>query len=110
MPLWRDEQGNALAQGLPHGRGRVLQLTKPLTTDAMPLLLDASFPEQLWTVFAPVPPTPSRIAARDYAPTTGARAWPERPTDLQPWLWLLIAALFLVERWMATGRREAGSP
>ena len=76
----------------------------------MPLLFDASFPEQLWTLFAPVPPMPSRIAARDYAPTTGARAWPEQPTDLQPWLLLLIAALFLVERWIATGRRPAGTP
>ena len=110
VPLWRDEQGNVLAQGLPHGRGRVLQLMKPLTPDAMPLLLDASFPERLWSVFAPVPPAPSRVAARDYAPTTGARAWPEQPTDLQPWLLLLIAALFLVERWIATGRRGALTP
>ncbi len=110
VPLWRDEHGNVLAQGLPHGRGRVLQLTKPLTPEAMPLVLDAAFPEQLWALFAPAPPAPSRIAARDYAPTTGARAWPEQPTDLQPWLLLLIAALFLIERWMASGRREAGTP
>lgn len=110
VPLWRDEEGNVLAYGLPHGRGRLLQLTKPLTSDAMPLLLDASFPERLWTLFAPGPPVPSRVAARDYAPATGARAWPDRPIDLQPWLLLLIAALFLVERWMATGRREAVAP
>lgn len=110
IPLWRDEQGNVLAQGVPHGRGRLLQLTKPVTPDALPLLLDAAFPEQLWALFAPVPPAPSRIAARDYAPTMGALAWPEQPTDLQPWLLLLVAALFVVERWMASGRREAGTP
>ena len=109
-PLGRDEQGNVLAHGLSHGRGRLLQLTGPLTPDAMPVLLDAAFPQQLWTLFAPAAPAPSRIAARDYAPAMGAGAWPERPTDLQPWLLLLIAALFLFERWMATGRREAGTP
>lgn len=110
VPLWRDEDGNVLARGWPHGRGRLLQLTKPLAPDAMPLLLDAVFPEQLWSVFAPAPPAPTRVAARDYTPGTGARAWPEQPDDLQPWLLLLIAALFLAERWMASGRREAVAP
>jgi hypothetical protein len=110
VPLWRDEQGNVLATGVPLGRGRLLQLTRPLTPDSMPILLDAAFPEQLWALFAPAPPPPSRIAARDYAPVTGARTWPEQPTDLQPWLLLLIAGLFVIERWMASGRREAVTP
>ncbi|HEY1140749.1 MAG TPA: BatA domain-containing protein [Lysobacter sp.] len=109
-PLWRDEQGNLLVSGMPLGRGRLLQLTKPLTPEAMPILLDAAFPDQLWALFAPAPPPPSRIAARDYAPTTGARAWPEQPTDLQSWLLLLIAGLFVIERWMASARREAVAP
>jgi hypothetical protein len=109
-PLWRDEQGNVLVSSMPLGRGRLLQLTKPLTPEAMPILLDAAFPDQLWALFAPAPPPPSRIAARDYAPATGARAWPEQPTDLQPWLLLLIAGLFVIERWMASGRREAVAP
>lgn len=107
VPLWRDERGKVLATGVPLGRGRLLQLTTPLTPDAMPVLLEATFPEQLWALFAPAPPPPSRIAARDYAPATGARAWPEQPTDLQPWLLLVIAGLFVLERWMASGRREA---
>jgi hypothetical protein len=110
VPLWRDEQGNVLVTGVQLGRGRLLQLTKSLTPDAMPILLDAAFPEQLWALFAPAPPPPSRIAARDYAPATGGRAWPEQPTDLQPWLLLLIAGLFVIERWMASGRREAITP
>ena len=110
IPLWRDEAGDVLARGLPHGRGRLLQLTKRLAPDAMPLLLDATFPERLWQVFAPSTPLPTRIAARDYAPQAGRSAWPEQPRDLQPWLLLLIAALFLVERWMASGRREVVVP
>lgn len=110
IPLWRDEQGDVLATGMPLGRGRLLQLAHPLSPDAMPMLLDASFPDRLWALFASVPPAPARIAARDYAPATGARAWPEQPEDLQPWLLLLIAALFVVERWMASGRREVVVP
>lgn len=107
VPLWRDERGKVLATGVPLGRGRLLQLATPLTPDAMPNLLEAAFPEQLWALFAPAPPPPSRIAARDYAPATGAGAWPEQPTDLQRWLLLVIAGLFVIERWMASGRREA---
>jgi len=110
VPLWHDEQGNVLVTGVPLGRGRLLQLTRPLTPDAMPILLEATFPEQLWALFAPAPPPPSRIAARDYAPATGAHAWPEKPSDLQPWLLLLIAGLFVIERWMASGRRLAVAP
>lgn len=110
VPLWRDEQGNVLVTGVRLGRGRLLQLTKPLAPDTMPILLDAAFPEQLWTLFAPASPPPSRIAARDYAPETGGPAWPEQPTDLQPWLLFLIAGLFVIERWMASGRREAVMP
>jgi hypothetical protein len=110
VPVWRDEQGTVLVTGVRLGRGRLLQLTKPLAPDTMPILLDAAFPEQLWTLFAPAPPPPSRIAARDYAPETGGPAWPEQPTDLQPWLLLLIAGLFVIERWMASGRREAVMP
>ena len=110
VPLWRDEEGNVLVRGLSRGRGRLLQWTKPLTLDAMPVLLDPTFPEQLWRLFAPATPAPARIAARDYAPQTGRRAWPERPADLQPWLLLLVAVLFVLERWMANGRREGVAP
>lgn len=110
VPLWRDEKGDARVRGMSQGRGRLLQLTRPLAPNAMPILLDAGFPEQLWTLFAPAAPAPTRVAARDYAPRTGGRAWPEQPRDLQPWLLLLIAALFVIERWMASGRREVVAP
>jgi hypothetical protein len=110
IPVWRDDDGEVLVRGMPHGRGRLLQLTKPLTPEAMPILLDAAFPDRLWALFAPKPVTPSRIAANEYAPRSGGHAWPEQPRDLQSWLLLLIAGLFVIERWMATGRREVGAP
>jgi len=109
VPLWLDENGDARVRGLPLGSGRVLQWTRALTPEAMPVVLDPAFPEQLWTLFAPATTPPARIAAVDYAPGTGARAWPEIPRDLQPWLLILIALLFVIERWIANGRREVAS-
>lgn len=106
VPLWRDDDGGVLVHGLALGRGRILQWTRPLTPEAMPVLLEPTFPDQLWSLLAPAAVPPARIAARDYVPGTGARAWPEIPRDLQPWLLVLIAMLFLVERWIANGRRE----
>ncbi|MFC5578218.1 BatA domain-containing protein [Lysobacter niabensis] len=105
LPLLRDDEGNVLVRGLPRGRGRLLQWTRPLSPEAMPQLLEPEFPELLWQLFAPQAPEPARIAAADYRPRTGARAWPEIPRDLQPWLLVLVAALFVIERWMASGRR-----
>jgi hypothetical protein len=75
----------------------------------MPVILEPTFPEQLWSLLAPAAIPPARIAAADYAPATGAHAWPEIPHDLQPWLLVLIAMLFVIERWIASGRREVAS-
>jgi len=107
VPLLRDDEGNVLVRGLPRGKGRLLQWMRPLSPDAMPLLLDPGFPERLWQLFAPPVAEPARVAAADYAPLTGARAWPEIPRDLQSWLMVLVAGLFVIERWMASGRRGA---
>lgn len=109
VPLWRDDNGDVLVRGLALGRGRVLQWTRALTPEAMPVILEPTFPEQLWTLLAPAATLPARIAAADYAPVTGARAWPEVPRDLRPWLLVLIAMLFVIERWLAAGRREVAS-
>jgi hypothetical protein len=108
-PLWRDEAGDVLVRGVTLGNGRVLQWTRPLTPEAIPVLLDPTFPERLWSLLAPAATPPARIAAADYAPSAGARTWPEIPRDLQPWLLLLIAILFVIERWIANGRREVAS-
>ena len=107
IALWQDDAGTAVVRGIPYGRGRILQWARPLTPDALPQLLEPDFPERLWSLFAPAAPLPVRAHAQDYAPRTGASAWPERPRDLQAWLLALIATLFAIERVLATGRREA---
>jgi hypothetical protein len=64
----------------------------------------------LRNLFATPSPAPARVAARDYAPITGAASYAQPPRDLQPWLALLIAAMLLVERWLATRRSRGSSP
>ncbi len=101
----RDHDGSVLLRTRPFGQGRVLQWTAPLSPPAMPALLEPDFPERLRAAVLP-PPEPARVDARHHAPETGGDAWPVAPRELTPWLALLIAALFLVERWWANGRRR----
>lgn len=89
-----------------HGRGRVLRFRQPLRPAQMPLLLEADFPQRLRDALAPSMQPPARADARAFVPTLGARAQPPAPRDLQPWLAVLIALLFGVERWLATARRR----
>ena len=109
VAAWRDDAGAPLAmQGLV-GKGRVVHLTRPLTPSAMPAVAQADFPDALWRLLAP-PPQPARVAAVDHAPLTGGPA-PRLPAvDARPWLAVLVALLFAVERWLATRRRRAVAP
>lgn len=103
---WRDDAGPLLRMQR-FGRGRVLQWQRPLLPAAMPALLDADFPQRLRDALETAPVEPSRVAAHDYAPRTGAPAWPERPQPLIPWLAWLVALLFVLERWVASGPRRS---
>ncbi len=110
MPYGSDPSGAVLVEGGALGRGRVLRLTRPLQPARMPQLLEPDFPARLRDLFAAPMPEPARVAARDYAPLTGAATYPQAPRDLQPWLALLIASLLVLERWWATHRRRGVSP
>ena len=107
---WRDEVGAPLVEGAALGRGRVLRFTRVFSPAAMPQLLQPEFPRNLRTLFATAAAAPARVAARDYAPLTGGASYAQPPRDLQPWLALLIAAMLLVERWLATRRSRGVSP
>lgn len=109
-PLWRDGSGEVLIEGGGYGRGRVLRFTRELVPRSMPQLLDAGFATHLRAVFDTPAPPPSRVLANEHAPVTGSASFPVAPRDLQPWLALAIALLFLVERWLATGSRRMASP
>jgi hypothetical protein len=104
--LWTDEAGRALVEGGPLGAGRVLRFTRPLVPAAMPDLLDARFAEGLRDLVSPPAPPPARVNAAIFAPTADVQPFPLPPRELSRWLAVLIAVLFLAERWLATRRRR----
>lgn len=106
----RDSTGQPLIVGGGFGKGRLFRFTRPLTPEAVPDLLDPTFPETIRrTLAAPLPP-PARVAVADYAPETGGPP-PARPIrDLRDGLALLILAFVALERWLATARRRAVAP
>lgn len=106
---WRDPVGEPLAFAGRLDEGRIVQLTRALEPAAIPQLLEPDFPDALARMLAPSPP-PARVAAADHAPLPGGSAYDQPPLDLRPWLALLIALIFGVERWMATRRRRAVAP
>lgn len=108
--MWRDDTGAALVDAAASGRGRVLQLRRALVPQAMPQLLDPSFPTSLRALFMPAPAEPTRAPSRTHAPMEGGRTYPVAPRDLQPWLVGLIALLFLIERVLATAMRRTVAP
>ena len=103
--LWRDDSG-PLVRGTRLGKGRVMRLERALLPAQMPALLEPDFPERLQALFAPPPPAPARVAARDHRPRIGLPPYPEPPRPLSPWLAVFVASLFLAERWVANGPRR----
>jgi len=108
-PMWIDEEGQPIASLGRLGQGRVIQLTRPLTPEAMPQLLEPDFPDRLSEILAPAP-LPSRVAATDHAPLAGGPAWVQPPLDLRRWLALLIVLTLAGERWLATQRTRGPAP
>ncbi len=100
-PLWHDTDGAVLVEGAAIGHGRALRFTRALDPLALPALLDGGFPARLRTLLAPAPAEPARADAHAWRPLDGAAPWPESPRDLRPWLALLIALVFGLERWLA---------
>lgn len=106
VSAWRNEHGISLILAAPLGQGRVLQWQQDLKPAAMPELLDADFPQRLTALLQTKPAAPTRAFATSQTPLTGAKAGPEAPQSLQVWLALLIAFLFLIERWFANAPRR----
>lgn len=103
---WRDGSGEAVVVGARMGSGRLLRFTRPLSPASLPELLEPDFPRRLRALLEAPSPMPASALALDHAPGTGAPAYAQPPRDLRPWLALLVALLFLVERWLATSRRR----
>ncbi|QTC89874.1 BatA domain-containing protein [Brevundimonas goettingensis] len=108
--VWRDALDRPLIEVQAMGQGRLLRLTHPLTPSETPELLQADFALHLKVAITPPPVQPARVAAADYAPLTGGRAFDPAPLDLKPWLAVLIGLVLLGERWLATRRSRGAIP
>lgn len=104
--LWADAAGGALVDGAPLGKGRLMRFTRPLVPAQMPELLAPDFAATLRDLVVASAAPPARVSAAAFAPTPGAAPYPLPPRELAPWLGVLIALVFLAERWLATRRRR----
>ncbi|NYZ63761.1 BatA domain-containing protein [Luteimonas deserti] len=101
---WHDVDGRALLSVARLGAGRVLRFDRPLSPTTLPDTLDGGFARRLRAAVSP-PPVPMRVDAASHAPQQAALAR-GAPRDtgvhaLQPWLALLLALVFVIERWLA---------
>ncbi len=109
--VWRAADGSVLAQRYASGRGRIVALHGALTAQALPIVLDADFPVRLLAVMREAPQAPTRANAeamrplQEVAAASNTQFAPGSVRPLDPWLIVLIAGLFLLERWLATRAR-----
>ena len=101
MDAWHADDATPLAQASPLGRGRLLRLLAPLQPASLPLLLDGDFPRQFAQLLSPMEPQPTHALAADWMPLAGAAAATAAPLPLQPWLALVLALVFAMERIVA---------
>lgn len=114
-PIWRDGQGRVLARRQVSGMGQRIALGGAFAASDLPIVLDADFPDRLLAAFAGAPRAPTRAPAAAARPLHDAGVASAEARSLaaaQPldaWLALLIAALFLLERAVATRSRARAS-
>jgi hypothetical protein len=104
--VWRDEDGRLLASAAALGRGRIIQLARPLRPANNAQVLEAQFPARLRALFERPPPAPQRALAEAMRPLRGGSAYAETPKPLDAWLALIAAGLFVLERWFASSSRR----
>lgn len=102
VTLWRGTHPARVLRASALGSGRALALNVPLTPERLPELLDPGFPNLLRSWLAKAGPMPSLAPAESHAPEIGLPAYPPPARELGKWLAVLIALLFLVERWLAS--------
>ncbi|WP_294235583.1 BatA domain-containing protein [uncultured Sphingomonas sp.] len=107
----RDGEGRPFLDVMPLGRGHVYRFTRALTPPTLPALVEPDFPDRLRAAIRP-PALPVRAFATHIAPEAGAapafRAMARR--EWRDALALLIAVLFVLERWLATAKRRWRAP
>lgn len=107
LEIWRSAHTGTWLSAQRHGCGRLLIVHGALAVEQLPELLDPEFPTLLRSWFAPPARAADRAMAKDVAPTQGMATWPTQGKPLRAAMIWLIAALWLLERWLASARRKA---
>ena len=102
LPQWQADDGRVLLTAGRWGVGQVYRFAQPLTAETMPEVLEASFPDTLQAHLQPQTQQPQRAFAMHYQPQRAEPGYVQAAMDIRPWLALLIALLFALERWLAT--------
>ncbi|MDP1698007.1 MAG: BatA domain-containing protein [Xanthomonadaceae bacterium] len=107
VELWRSQQADTWLSAQRSGKGRLLIVHGSLDLAQLPELLNPEFPTLLHGWLNPPARTADRAMAKDAMPTQGMAAWPPRGEPLREAMIWLIAALWLLERLLASNRRKA---
>jgi hypothetical protein len=105
--VWRNAQGSPLASDEVLGKGHLVRLLKPLEPGVFPELLEARFAERIRAMLSGPAVAPATAWAGAVRPEQDKELASRVTTPLQPWLALVVALVFLLERVLATRRRAA---
>ncbi len=111
VTVWRGAEPGSEVRASTFGHGRLMVLATVLVPEQLPELLEPDFPDLLNRWLKSSGPAPARATAESHAPLSDRVAWPPPSRELGDALALLIALLFLVERWLASSSaRLANAP
>ncbi len=109
VTVWLGADPGSKLQAFMLGRGQLMLLTTALVPERLPELLEPDFPLVLRRWLSSPGPAPARATAESHAPDVGRAAWPPPSRRLDDSLALLIALLFLIERWLASSPTRLAS-
>lgn len=107
VEIWHSAATDTRISAQRHGNGRLLIMHGAIDLAHLPELSNPEFPALLHSWLSAPARAPDQALARDMTPTQGIAGWPARGTSLRELMIWLIAALWLLERVLATHRRKA---
>lgn len=105
VTLWRSSAGAELGTRRV-GAGELRRLDCALQPDCLPELFDAPFPQTVIDWLSPRPQPPGLADAAQMRPSADGPAPAPPGQPLAPWLGMLAAILFALERWFASAGRS----
>lgn len=106
IPVWQDAELGVILRAKSYGNGQLMQWQAQLSPAAMPVLLEAEFPDTLASVLKPAHFEPTIDFAHLQVPEKSTTTWISKPNSANTWFALLILLLLAVERYLATRQKS----